>query len=41
MTSFKRGAAVLDVVAVLAVDGVAGGGTEGMVRFNEVSSMSL
>ena len=30
MTSFKRGAAVLDVAVVLAVEGVAGGGTVAM-----------
>lgn len=30
MTSFKRGAVVLDVAVVLAVEGVAGGGTVAM-----------
>lgn len=30
MTSFRRGAAVLDVAVVLAVEGVAGGGTVAM-----------
>lgn len=38
MTSFKRGAAVLDA-AVLAEDGVAGAGTDGTVILSELNGI--